>query len=167
MKQIPLTQGLYAVVDDDDFEELNRHKWTARRNRPGGVTYAARGRKASDPPGAQQVRMHRAVMGDPQRGLEIDHINGNGLDNRKSNLRFTDAALNRANSRKFRNSKNRYKGVRKTTSGRWQALVTINHKQIHIGTYDDPLDAARAFDAWVALNRGGQGSTNQSLGLLS
>ncbi len=79
MRKIKLTQGEYALVDNIDFERLNKHKWYYNGN------YAVRGILINKKPVVW--RMHWDIMGKPEKGLETDHINRNKLDNRKSNLR--------------------------------------------------------------------------------
>lgn len=94
MKTIPLTQGQFALVDDADYEWLSRWKWCVLFT--DSVFYATRSRCLSDAPGSKTILMHREVLNAPD-GFETDHINGDGLDNRRENLRLATHALNQRN----------------------------------------------------------------------
>lgn len=91
--------------------------------------------------------MHRVIMGDVE-GKFVDHINHNGLDNRKANLRFATAQQNTWNKRKQKgNYSSQYKGVHWVKSEKnWRALITCNKKMIYIGRFDDETAAAMAYD---------------------
>ena len=91
MKEIYLTQGKTAIVDDDDFDHLNQFKWFYHNG------YAVRHGCRKGAKRDTQIRMHREILNNPQ-GI-VDHINGNRSDNRKSNLRISDKTRNMANSR--------------------------------------------------------------------
>jgi dTMP kinase len=82
MKEIELTQGKVALVDDDDFEELNQFKWHVKKDH-NRAFYAAR---VTPRPNRRLIFMHRQILKDIPEGMEVDHVNGNGLDNRRSNL---------------------------------------------------------------------------------
>jgi len=141
MKRIPLTKGKFALVDDDDFERLNRHKWYA--SCPKWTSYAAR--RDSN---RKVVRMHRIIMNTPP-GLFTDHINGNGLDNRKCNLRVCTLSQNNRHRRKGAGpTSSRFKGVsiRRPTNN-WQAAICFNSKDINLGYFEDEIEAAKAYDA--------------------
>ncbi len=94
-KQICLTQGKIALVDDCDFKFLNHWKWYAHRDNRSW--YAVRARRKSEPAGPCHILMHRVLLCPPS-GLETDHINGNGLDNRRINLRAVTRGVNHANT---------------------------------------------------------------------
>jgi len=147
-RRIPLTQGKYAIVDPEDYERLAKYKWFAIRYERG--YYAVRA--ARDSKGRQRnVRMHREIMGEP-KGKIIDHINHNGLDNRKANLRFVTRQQNSWNKRKQRGGcSSKYKGVTwSKRSGKWQTRITYNGKSILIGYFDDEQAAAEAYDGKAA-----------------
>jgi hypothetical protein len=147
-RRIPLTQGKYAIVDPEDYERIARHKWFAVRYERG--YYAVRAAKDSKER-QRNVRMHREIMGEP-KGEIIDHINHNGLDNRKANLRVVTRQQNTWNKRKQRGGcGSKYKGVMWfKRSGKWQVRITHNGKSIFIGYFDDEKAAARAYDARAA-----------------
>jgi len=133
---IPLTQSAHAIVDNEDLELLDGYRWslTARRQ----LRYARRyvGRKA--------VYMHREIMNAPA-GMQIDHINGNGLDNRKVNLRLCNCSQNQRNARKRKKTTSRFKGV-SWNNNRWRARIYFNGEQITIGRFKSELEAAKAYD---------------------
>lgn len=135
MKEIQLTRGRVALVDDEDYERLNQYKWCVL---PGRRTIYAR-RKGNP------SLMHHYIMG-KIKGLEIDHINGNGLDNQKKNLRHCTHAENSRNSRSYTGN-SCYKGVSwKVRSETWIAQIKVNGKLIHLGTFSDEKKAALSYD---------------------
>ena len=140
MKHIELTQGKQAIVDDEDFEMLSKYKWHAQRNNR--AWYALRhewngGNKKA-------FGMHRVVMNAPV-GKQVDHINHNGLDNRKINLRLCTATQNKANRLKPLGGKSKYKGVSLTRCG-WDAKIECKGKRYYLGSFKDEVDAAKAYD---------------------
>jgi len=146
-RRIPLTQGKFAIVDPGDYEELAKYKWFAIGCERG--FYAARMVKAKAGRVKQRtVRMHRAVL-DVPAGKFIDHINHNGLDNRRANLRVVTKRQNSWNKRKQRgNYSSQYKGVTwLKKAGKWQARIVCKGRAIVIGYFDDEKAAARAYDA--------------------
>ena len=142
MKEIPLTQGKVALVDDEDFEAVSAFSWSAQFN--GTCWYAIRGYLQKDGRWTTQ-RMHTFLM----PGLEqVDHKNGNGLDNRRGNLRAATKSQNAANSKKAERRSSVYKGVRWHKGGRkWIVSVGHNYKQFYLGLFVNEEDAARAYDA--------------------
>jgi hypothetical protein len=161
-RKIPLTQGQFAIVDDEDYERLNKYKWfVAKIERR---FYAHRKRKSTDVGcGRCNVKMHRQILEVPA-GKFIDHINHNGLDNRRANLRIVTKEQNSWNQRKkLGNCSSQYKGVsRLKRNGRWLAKIIYKRKNICIGYFDDEVLAAKAYDAkarelfgeYAALNFG-------------
>lgn len=146
-RKIPLTQGKYAIVDPERYDELARYKWFAVRSERG--YYAMRMVKAKRGSRVRQraVRMHRVVLKPPE-GKFIDHINHNGLDNRIANLRIVTRQQNMWNKRKQRGSySSKYKGVTWLKSAnRWQVRMTYDGRSMFIGYFDDETAAARAYD---------------------
>lgn len=143
MKHIPLTQGLFATVDDEDFEALNQYKWQALKS---GHTFYAERRVRSDTP--TRIWMHRAIAGTPT-GMETDHVDGDGLNNVRSNLRVTTKHQNQHNrTHKKRNASSQFRGVSwDKTKGKWNAEITTDGKKTRIGLFASEHDAARAYDA--------------------
>ena len=108
VKKLPLSQGKFAIVDAEDFERLNEHKWSY--SLMGKQEYGIRGLKKHESDKRGTLLLHQAVIGKAPEGLVTDHINGNGLDNRKSNLRFCTPSQNMINKRK-KGTSSKYKGV--------------------------------------------------------
>lgn len=137
-KLIPLTQGKFAIVDAEDYHWLSQYKWHACKSR--STFYAAR-RK-----GHTSISMHREIMCAPE-GLVVDHIDHNGLNNRKSNLRLCTHSQNLLNRRIRPDCKSKYKGVVWDWRNRkWVARICINQKRIHLGRFHNERDAAIVYD---------------------
>jgi hypothetical protein len=137
-KLIPLTQGKFAIVDADDYDWLIQYKWHCRHNR--NKFYAYRN-KAGKP-----VSMHRELIAN-NKSLLVDHIDGNGLNNRKSNLRLCTIAQNAHNRLPKSNSRSRYKGLSwHKPHKRWEVRIIKSGKSSFLGCFDDPTDAALAYD---------------------
>jgi hypothetical protein len=141
MKDIPLTQGKVALVDDDDFERVSAFKWHAHLDH--GNWYARRWVKATP----STIYLHRFVM-DAPCGVQVDHWNGDGLDCQKSNLRRATHEQNTRNARLRKDNTTGFKGVARVT-GKTCVAAQIWHdnKLQRIGYFDSPTDAARAYDS--------------------
>jgi hypothetical protein len=143
-RRIPLTQGKYAIVDPDDYDRLSEHKWHAATGK--NTFYAKRAIRVK---GRQvMVKMHREVMRVPD-GMLVDHINHDGLDNRRANLRPATSEENNRNRRKSikRKCRSRFKGVNcNKDQQKWAARICFNRKTKFIGYFDDEKEAARAYD---------------------
>lgn len=144
MKEIVLTKGQVALVDDADYEWLCRFKWCAKLCR--GKFYAARGVRVASR--KYTVYMHRLVM-QAQPGREVDHINGATLDNRRENLRLCTHGDNIRHMRKpHRNSTSRYRGVYlNKKSRRWIAQIRWNRKAMFLGSFASEDEAALFYNA--------------------
>ena len=143
-RRIALTQGQYAIVDPDDFPRLAKHKWRICKTKGKNVLYAERSIRL--PNGKySRILMHRCLI-NVTEGYVIDHINGDGLDNRKANLRLATVAQNAWNAKK-RNPRSGYKGVWFAKEKRlWRAAIVCNRKRIHLGYFSDRTTAAKAYD---------------------
>ena len=144
-RRIPLTQDRFAIVDPQDYPRLSRYKWRLCRTKGKNVLYAERSVRL---PGGRYSRllMHRQLIKAPE-GYVIDHINGNGLDNRRANLRLATVAQNAWNSRK-RNPRSGYKGVCfASDKGLWRAAIVCHGRKIHLGYFKDKITAAKAYDS--------------------
>ena len=148
MKTIPLTQGKHAVVDDEDYVYLSQFKWYADKS---ANTYYAKRRVRLIRGGSQgTVNMHHAILGKPIRGMVVDHINRNGLDNRRINLRVVTNHVNLLNAGMFRHNTSGYKGAFYHKKGkRWYAQIRVNGKKIAVWSFDNPKDAAAAYNKLV------------------
>ncbi|MCJ7663057.1 MAG: HNH endonuclease [Desulfobacterales bacterium] len=145
---IELSQGQSALVDAADLPIIFRYKWYAERKKE--YTFYA---STVCGPGKNHLQMHRLILPAPD-GFVIDHINGNGLDNRRSNLRVVTRSQNMHNQRKQRNSSSRFKGVCKD-GNRWRAAITVP-----IGVFDTEEEAAVAYNDFVKKFRGEYGYLN-------
>ncbi|KKM14674.1 hypothetical protein LCGC14_1703720, partial [marine sediment metagenome] len=103
MKRIPLTQGKFAIVDDDIFDYLSQWKWYAQKDR--NTFYALRNVVVKGK--AKTIRMHRQIL-NSKKGQQTDHLNGNGLDNRRCNLRICTRSQQAMNTKKRRNCTSRF-----------------------------------------------------------
>ena len=139
-KSIPLTQGFYSLVDTEDYYWLNKHKWSVAKRI--GVTYAQTANKSDGK--WQPILMHKLIM-QPPDGFVVDHINENGLDNRRCNLRLSNKAQNVINSSKKKIGNSKYTGVHfsKGTLS-WHAYITFDKKRKHIGCFDTEEEARLA-----------------------
>jgi frataxin-like iron-binding protein CyaY len=142
MKEILLTQGKRTIVDDEDYEELNKFKWYAHADR--NTFYAGRNSDRNDNEDRKQhtIKMHRVIMNPPPY-MKIDHINGNGLDNRRENLRIVTNRQNCQNKHIEKSSK--YSGVHwYDRDKRWIAQIRLNNKLYCLGSYtsEDLANAA-------------------------
>ena len=138
IRYICLTRGLHAIVDAEDYEWLSRHKWHVTPSPRSGTFYARRRR------GKGALLMHREIMNAPE-GMVVDHINGNGLDNRRCNLRICTQGENCRNSCKHSDGKSRFIGVHRHRD-KWEAIVTHERKEHYGGSFADEVEAARARD---------------------
>ena len=143
-RRIPLTQGRFAIVDPQDYQRLSRYKWRLCRTKGKNVLYAERSLRL--PNGKySRLLMHRQLIDVPD-GYVIDHINGCGLDNRRANLRLATVAQNAWNSKK-RNPRSGYKGVWfASDKGMWRAAIVCHGRRMHLGYFNDKIDAAKAYD---------------------
>lgn len=138
---IPLSNGLEAVIDAEDVALLSKHQWQAHKN--GNTHYARRteGRGAHK----KTIIMHRVIL-KPKAGMQVDHINGNGLDNRKANLRPATRSQNMHNRRINKNNTSGYKGVSfDKASGGWMVVIRAHGVQTTVGRYACPKEAHAAY----------------------
>lgn len=143
MKKIPLTQNKYALVDNSDFEELNKHKWYA--NKLGDTFYAMRHLKVSEGNSKTIVLMHSAIMKTP-KGMDTDHKDRNGLNNQRKNLRICTRSQNGMNKTKAKANTSGFKGVfwhkRDKT---WRSQIKVDGKSTHLGYFKTKEDAYKAY----------------------
>ena len=139
MKIILLSQGKFAIVDDEDFDHLNHWDWLFNNG------YAVRNIPWSE--GKQgKIYMHRVVNKTPY-GLETDHANHDRLDNRKANLRDATQAENNMNRVKWAGCSSRFKGVSwHKQRSKWRACIRPNGKQVHLGLFICEIEAAAKYD---------------------
>ncbi len=140
--QIPLTGGLVALIDASDVDLVADVSWYAHKS--SSRYYAARNVVIAGV--SKKVRMHRLIMAAPPE-LQVDHINGNTLDNRRANLRLCTPAQNKWNRSAPSGSVSGYLGVFRRPSGLWRAKVEANGRKIDVGPFSTPEQAAKARDA--------------------
>lgn len=145
MKEIALTQGQVALVDDEDYDKMSGRMWQIHTLGYARTTIEGR-----------SCYMHRLVT-NAARDEEIDHINGNKLDNRKANLRKATRFQNMQNvgPRYGGNKSSRFKGVYwDGSTNRWKALLTVARTKHRLGGFRDEIEAARAYDAAAKQHHG-------------
>ncbi len=163
-KVLILTQKMYAIVDEDDYNNLIIHNWFCYKNR--NTIYAAR--NIPRPNGTQYIQpLHREVMGLLEGdGFIVDHINRNGLDNRKTNLRIVSCSLNNHNRKLQRNNTSGYYGVSwHKESQKWCASISLHNKAIWVGLFPDAKSAAIARDIEALKLYGASATLNFSGGI--
>jgi hypothetical protein len=144
MQEIIMQNKKTCIVSPQDFEELSRYKWYETT-----TGYAIRWIYVNNDDGTKKhrgVRMHREIM-KAEDGVDVDHINGNPLDNRRENLRVCTRKQNCANSRARTNTSSRYKGVNfDLQTGKWRARIKVEGEEISLGRHKTELQAAIAYD---------------------
>ena len=136
---IELTKNQNAIIDAEDLEKLSSFHWQAQHTRTKKGFYAVRN-DGNDSKGVRlKVKMHRQIIDCPC-GYEVDHINGNTLDNRKSNLRICSHMEN-IQSQKSRGGKSQYRGITLHINNLWRARITVNYKRIHLGLFKTEYEA--------------------------
>jgi len=147
MKTIPLSKGKFAQVDDSDFDMLSKFKWFAYDI--GNSTYAARsvlkdGKRTS-------IYMHRVILELSDTSVYCDHIDGDGLNNTRNNLREATPMQNQRNSKSRKNSSSKFIGVSWDGSrDKWQANICVNKRLLYLGRFQDEVEAASRYN--IAAN---------------
>ena len=144
---IPLTKGYEAIVDVSDLPLVGERNWFATEIRkPDGSIYAVYATRTDVTDGRKHnVHMHRLIA-PPATGLHVDHISGDGLDNRRSNLREVTRSQNMMNRRGNAGSRSGVKGVYwLARTGRWYAQIQANGKRWHLGYFPTMDDAVSAY----------------------
>ena len=160
MKKIPLTQGKFALVDDEDYDRLvAMGKWFIN-----AYGYAVKSKRRRKPDGKwtnDVIFMHRLIMDAPS-GMCVDHIKFDRLDNRKTNLRLCTRAENNRNVGLSKNNTTGYKGVFFMKSrGKFVAQITVDRKNMHLGYFTCSVDAAKAYNFAAEKYHGDFAQLNQ------
>jgi len=160
MKEIQLTQGKVALVDDDDYEMVNSIRWRSlERKRNSGIScYYANGYVGTINGKIKSILMHRLIIRNIPIGYEIDHIDRNGLNNQKSNLRICTSSQNNHNRIKSPNKSSIYKGItyltRKNRVKRYLCRIFVDGESITIGCFKTEIEAAIAYNKEIAKYHG-------------
>jgi hypothetical protein len=143
---IKLTQGKWATIDDEDIGLVSAHKWCYAKNKRTNTGYAQASAKTPDGSRHTTITMHQLILGGTSRRNPADHIDGDGLNNRRSNLRVATCQQNAQNQALRKVTVVKYKGVTRNKHGRYVARIVHNYKACHLGVYGTPEKAARAYD---------------------
>lgn len=141
---IPLSGGMFALVDESDATRVNEKFWTGFANKKNNVRYAL----FREHPSKKTVFLHNWLLDVPP-GKVVDHANGNGLDCRRVNMRICSPTENRRNLSKWKcTTSSQFKGVHFAPRYRmqWAAAISVNHRTIHIGRFPTEIAAAKAYD---------------------
>lgn len=138
-----LTQNQLCEVDEPDLKLLGKYRWYADK---GHNTYYAKTNIKQEDGKRKRLKMHQLLMRTP-KGMHTDHINHDGLDNRRENLRVCTASQNQMNSRLRKGSTSKYKGVHWNKSKkRWCVRIKLNGKRKHLGYFTTEQEAALAYN---------------------
>lgn len=160
MKEIELSKGYVALIDDEDFELVNQYSWHASFSH--NKVYAST--RMSMMNGRRNILfMHRLIMNAPSH-LEVDHKDGDSLNNTRSNLRLATHAQNQMNIRKKKGMTSQFKGVHKLQDlNKWCARIKFNQISISLGRFTSEIEAAKAYDLKARELFGEFANTNFSL----
>ena len=148
VRYIELTKNKKTLVDDDWHELLSQFKWNAHEGVK-GCWYARRGGSFNGK--RFNERLHRVILSTPI-GVLVDHINGDGLDNRRENLRLCTHSENIRNSRPHKNASSKYKGVYwDKDRKKWRARIRVNDVLKHLGSFKSEEDAAMEYNKAAAF----------------
>lgn len=154
-KEIPVHGGLVALVDDEDYELVKEYSW--HKGIGDSIVYARAWVRGAVP--KRKIRMHQLILS-VAKPMRPDHINGNGLDNRRENLRPCTNAQNACNAKKQRsahssNPSSAFKGVTWLKKNkRWLAQIAPNGKWIYLGCFDSETEAAQAYNKAALIHFG-------------
>ncbi|AYA77376.1 Fis family transcriptional regulator [Bacillus sp. Y1] len=141
MKEIPLTKGMVAIVDDEDFEWLSKFNWRYHKGYASRTTLLRYGKRKT-------VLMHREIIGNVAE--QVDHIDGNRLNNTRENLRAASRSENCRNTKSRTGSTSEYKGVSFDKGNKkWRARIKVEYKEMFLGYFNNPHDAARMYNFWA------------------
>lgn len=161
MKRIPLSRGMHAIVDDEDFDRIAKHKWHVQSDT---MLYAVRKGPRDEHGKRIRYQMHREVISAPA-GIFVDHISGDPLDNRRCNLRLATTQQNAFNQKVTRtNNTTGAKGVFLCrATGRYYAQICINGRGRHLGFFASIEEASAAYDTAARLAFGEFAKTNATI----
>ena len=148
MKEIPLGRGFIAIIDDNDYGAVKNHNWWSSKN--GQRVYAISSENG------KTVYMHRKIIA-PEKGMHVDHIDGNGLNNSRKNLRICTRSQNVRNAKKtLSKTTSLYKGVYFDKRVKlWSSDICVDRERIRLGFFKNQEDAALAYN-FAAIKHHGQ-----------
>jgi len=149
MKEVVLTKGYIALVDDQDYDYLKNYSWWVSRKKDGQIyaqTTFITGSRVDNSRKQRNVYMHRLILNIEKSNIFVDHKDGNTLNNQRSNLRFSTGSQNSVNS--IKRSKNPMRGVRQVGS-RFYARAKVNNKEISLGGFSTLEDAKQAYESFM------------------
>lgn len=142
MKKVNLSRGKTCIIDDSDFALVSKYKWYCSSMGYAQRTIKFRGKR-------KEILLHRFIM-TAKKGTEIDHINRNPLDNRRSNLRFCTRSENNHNRGLNKNNKSGFKGIYwHKGAGKWLAQICLDYQRLNIGLFENINDAYNARQNYV------------------
>lgn len=152
MKNIILSNtDLVAIVDDEDYLELSKYKWNAHFPKKSSTSYAR----------CSKGYMHRMILNAP-KGLQVDHVDHNGLNNQKNNIRICSSKENNVNIKSQKNSTSKYLGVSfEKSRNKWKACIRFNGKQKTIGRYNTEDEAGLAYNKEAVIHHGDFANLNE------
>jgi hypothetical protein len=162
-RTVQLTRGFSTLIDECDLPKLGGYSWNAKRFTSG--IYAARNEHASKGSKNRKYRtllLHRVLMDAPP-GMEVDHRDGDKLNNTRSNIRLATHTQNQQNRRRCRGGSSRFKGVLIHSNRYIEAYIGVEGKNLYIGSYSTEEEAARAYDAAAIEFFGEFAATNADL----
>jgi hypothetical protein len=150
---VPLSRGMEAVIDAADAPLAREYNWFTLQSRV--CLYAVSSLPLRESGKVRKIRMlHRVILGEAAEGMEVDHIDGDGLNCRRANLRTATRTQNICNRRIFKNNTSGFKGVQKVGPNRWDSKIQINRKPIYLGRFDNPEAAYEAYCAAARKHHG-------------
>ncbi len=152
--EIPLKNGYFAIIDLQDVEKAKEFGWILDDTKDNWYVQTCTGTPR------RTVRLHRFLLG-VTKGLTVDHVDGNGLNNLRSNLRISTQTQNSRNRRKIKKKTSKYKGVHVRDNGKFRATIRVNRKLINIGTFTDEIEAAVAYNEYAKIYFGEFACLNQ------
>lgn len=159
MKEICLTRGKVALVDNEDYEYINQWKWKADEPGKTGKFYASRTYKLNKK--NKYISMHRVILNLHDSKIFVDHIDRNGLNNQKYNLREATPLQNACNRTKSANLTSKFMGVNfKKDRNKFRAGIKNQKKSIHLGYFENEIDAAKAYNEAAIKIHGSFASLN-------
>jgi hypothetical protein len=151
---ISLTQGKFALIDEEDFKRVSQHAWCSAKGR--STWYAKSYFKQNGT--RRSIKLHQFILS-PKSGVLIDHKDQNGLNCRKENLRPATEAQNRMNTMK-KLGQTKYKGVAILPNGKFRAMISYDNNYKYLGSFRTPEEAARVYDAKAREVHGANGRYN-------